>query len=80
MLKCAWCVTQLEWHLPECKRTIRARECCLILVFRDYGNLIVPGIPIQEAVVFMLASLSTSDPETVVESGLFESPYSVFGS
>ena len=66
-LECARRIAQPEGHPPECECTVGTCECtvgtcectvrtceyCLLLIFRSYKNLIVAGISIQQAIVFV---------------------------
>ena len=53
VLECARRVAQLEGHPSECECTIGTCECLLLLIFKGYNNLIVAGISIQKAIVFV---------------------------
>ena len=52
-LECTRRIAQPERHPPKCECTIGTCECCLLLIFRGYNNLIVAGISIQKAIVFV---------------------------
>ena len=52
-MKCSRHVAKPEWHLLEGEGTIRACEGSFLLILRRDGDLIVPGIAVEESIILV---------------------------